>query len=198
MKNIVAVLILFLCQSAICQQDKEIIYVDSNNREITKRQVKFIHPSKIYIEETETDTTLIKKVFLRKHLAKLDSAEYARIKAFLAKTIGPGFDENKNTMIHFYGKNNGEIKKAMEYKKYWNWIMINSDDQQAYLFGSKKTGLQTDREKHFYIDPNNTIDKMFFSDSKFENNHVYIKPGGEVYIYYGGDDILAYLDWSLD
>ncbi|WP_452225044.1 hypothetical protein [Lacinutrix chionoecetis] len=198
MQNILTIfLILLLSQSALGQKQKNVIYIDSNNEIITLNEFQSIDKRKIYTSEVKNDTAVITTVHLRKNIGKLDSLEHQQVRMLLSKIIGTEIDENKNIMIHLYSKKDKQIIKDKKYKKYWKWINNNSGLYQSFLIGTKNSGITTNRKKQIFVDDYNLLKKLFFSSSNFEINHLFIKPNGEIYIYYGGEDILDILDWSV-
>lgn len=100
-------------------------------------------------------------------------------------------------MIHLY-RNNENIYKDSKYKKYWKWIKRSSKQYQSFLIGTKDSQIEPNKKNHIYLDKKNLIEKLFFKSSDFKINHILIKPNGEVYIYFGLNDILHVLDWSVD
>lgn len=190
---------LFFSQILISQNSKEVIYVNSNNQQISQKELNLLKETKkyVFLQEVENDTLLLKRVFVRKNYGELDSLQHEQIKMFLAKIIGSNFDGGKDIMIHLYTQKGKNVQKDKKHEKYWKWIEKNKDDHQAYLFGTKDSGITPDKENHMYIDTYNLLHNLFFTKSPFKINHLYIKPNGEIYIYYGGEDILGILDWSV-
>lgn len=100
-------------------------------------------------------------------------------------------------MIHLY-RNQNQIYEDADNTRYWDWIANNSAKYQSLLIGTKNSKINIDTSKRIYLDNYNVLENLFFSASKFEINHLLLKPNGEVYIFYGIDDILNVLDWSVD
>lgn len=197
MKNILFTLFFIsLSNSLLSQNSKKIIYLNTDNIEITKKQYNTAHKKTTFNVETENDTVIIKKLYSRKNFVKLDSIYLNQIKGFLTKVSGAEFDKNKNTIIHLYRENNN-IRKDIKYKKYWNYIKKHSNKYQSFLIGSKESGIKQDIKHHIYLDEKDFLNYLFFENSIFEINHLFIKPNGETFIFFGVDDILMVLDWSV-
>ncbi len=180
------------------QQNKKPTYFYFENQKISKKQFKQLDKRKVFIKEIENDTALIKTSFLHRKKAKLDSVSHTQINTFLNKITGSNFNIENKTMIHLYRKNTKELYKDSKHKKYWQWIKHNSHRYQAYLIGTKMSGIQEDKANHIYLDNYDLLENLFFKDSDFEINHLLIKPNREIYVYFGLTDILNVLDWSVD
>lgn len=194
-KNVfIALITLFI---ASCDSSK-IIYFDQNNNEISSDEFNALNKNKVRVYTVEKDTAIIKRAYiLNKYIGQLDSVQQQQVAVSLSKIIGSKFDKNKNTMIHLYSEDSQKLKQDATYRKYWSWIKENSDDEQSYLIVGKNSGVETNEKRHIYKDKDNVIKKMFFSDSSSKMNHLYLKPSGEFYLYYGGADIIHVLDWSI-
>ncbi|PWH84276.1 hypothetical protein DIS18_07000 [Algibacter marinivivus] len=198
MKQAIRILIIFITLVSYSQQNKKPIYFYFENKKISKKQFKSLAKKKVIIKTIENDTAIIKSSYLRKKITKIDSVSHTQINTFLKKIIGKDFNIENKTMIHLYRKNNNKINKDSEYKKYWQWIKRNSHKYQAYLVGTKTSGIEEDKANHIYLDNYNLLENLFFKDSDYEINHLLIKPNREVYIYFGLTDILGVLDSSVD
>lgn len=183
---------------AFSQSNKKPVYFYFDNQEISKKEFEKLDERKIFIKEIEKDTAIIRNVYLHKNIGKLDSVQHYQINMFLQKIVGEDFSVQKKTMIHLYNKNDAKLYKDSKFKKYWKWIKNNSDRYQAFLIGTKDSQIEEDKKNHIYLDSHNLLKNIFFKNSDFEINHLLIKPNGEIYIYYGLNDILNVLDWSVD
>lgn len=195
MKKILAVLLIAMTFTAN-SQTKKIIYL-YNKLPITEAEFKSLDERKSYTKVMENDTAIIKSSYPHKVIGKLDSLQHVQINTYLEKIIGKDFDRNKMTMIHLYSQNDERIKKDSRLDKYWSWIRKNSNKYQAFLIGIKESKIEAKTKKHIYLDVNNIFRNSFFKNSDFSINHLFIKPDGEIYIYYGLDDIFYVLDWSV-
>lgn len=184
-------------QTTYSQNAKKVIYLDYDNKVLNKEQYDSFDERVIYTKKTENDTAVIHKVFLRKKVAKLDSIQHYQINMYLEKLIGKDFKSNKNTMIHLYNQNDEKIVNDANHKSYWNYIKKNSKKYQTFLIGTKYSELKNDPKKPIYLDSKDIFKNIFFKDSEFAINHLFIKPNGDIYIYYGIDDILYVLDLSV-
>ena len=196
-KTLILVSILLFTQFLLCQNKKEIIFMNVNDEVITRKEFKSFDKKRSYITEIENDTALIKKVSSRKQLGLLDSVKHRQVKIILSKIIGSEFNGNKNIMIHLYDSNTAKIKDDIENERYWSWIKKNSHKFQSYLIGTKNSKINVDSENHLFLDQYDILKNLFFRNSKFLINHLFIKPNGEVFIYNGEEDILFILDWSV-
>jgi hypothetical protein len=167
------------------------------NNEITKTEFETIDNRKTYTIRTTNDSLTSKTKYLHKNISKLDSIQLRQITMYLKKIIGFEFEQGKNTMIHLYRKNDINVYEDSKHKKYWNWIK-KSKKYQSFLIGTKNSKIKMVNQNHIYIDQLNLIERLFFQTSHFEINHLLIKPTGEIYIYFGMNDILRVLDWSID
>ena len=197
MKTNFTTLMFLITISCFCQKNNKKTYHYFQNSEISKTDFKSIDIRKIYTRKIENDTSIIKNAYLHKNIGKLDSIHFRQITMFLSKIIGSEFSEEKKTMIHLYRENDKNIYKDSKYKRYWNWIKNNSNQSQSFLIGTKDSKIEPDKNNHIYLDQYNLIEKLFFQNSDFKINHLLIKPNGEVYIYFGMNDILDVLDWSV-
>lgn len=198
MKKNLAALIFLISISCFSQNFSKKTYYFFQNNEITKAEFESLDDRRIYKRKTENDSSIIENVFLHKNIGKLDSIQHHQISMFLTKIIGSEFNQEKKTMIHLYHKNNKNIYKNSKYKKYWKWIKNNSNSYQSFLIGTKNSQIEPNKKNHIYLDQYNLLEKLFFQSSDFKINHLLIKPNGEIYIYFGLDDILKVLDWSVD
>ena len=198
MKQIPILFILLFNLITFGQKKQKLTYFYFENQQISRQQFEELDSRKVFIKETENDTSIIKNIHLHKNLAKLDSVQHSQINTFLKKIIGDDFKVNKQTMIHLYRKKDDKIYEDSKFKKYWRWIKNNSQRYQAFLIGSKDSQIEEDNEQHIYLDNYNLLESLFFKSSAFEINHLLIKPDGEIYIYYGLTNILDVLDWSVD
>ena len=180
------------------QNNTKPVYIYLDNQEVSKEQYKQLDVRKFYTKEIEKDTAVIRNIYLHKIIGKLDSVQHVQINMFLQKIIGANFSVKKKTLIHLYNKNGDQLHNDAKYKKHWQWIRRNSDNHQAFLIGTKNSQIIKDVENHTYLDSYNLLHKLFFKKSDFEINHLLIKPDGKIYIYYGIDNILTILDWSVD
>lgn len=178
-------------------QDKS-TYFYFENQEIEKKQFKKLDERKTYRKKVVTDTAIYIKAYQHKKIGRLDSVQHAQINLFLEKIIGKKFNPNKKNMIHLYNKNDDNIHRDGNFKQYWRWISRNGNQYNSYLIGTKASEIDKDEKNHIYKDSYDLLRNFFFKDSHFEINHLLIKPSGEVYIFYGMEDILAVLDWSVD
>ena len=198
MKQIPILFILLFNLITFGQKKQKLTYFYFENQQISRQQFEELDSRKVFIKETENDTSIIKNIHLHKKLAKLDSVQHSQVNTFLKKIIGDDFEVNKKTMIHLYNKKDEKIYEDSKFKKYWRWIKNNSQRYQAFLIGSKDSQIEEDNEQHIYLDNYNLLESLFFKSSAFEINHLLIKPDGEIYIYYGLTNILDVLDWSVD
>lgn len=179
-------------------QSKKRIYLNSQSEKITKPEFDAIDSKKFYITTIETDSTVVSMANSYKNIAQLNPTQVNQISMYLEKIIGPTYDKNKSTMIHFYRKNDQNIINDSKHKKYWSWIKTNSNRYQAFLIGAKNSIITENGKLHIFLDDYKLLENLFFSKSEFDVNHILIKPSGQVYIFYGQDDILNILDLSVD
>lgn len=196
-KNLTTVLILFSITCFSQNLNKKTYYYFENN-EISKTVFESFDNRKFYIKKIKNDTSFIKNVYNHKNIGILDSTHLKQITMFLTKIIGSEFDNTKKTMIHLYRENDKIIYKDSKNKRYWKWIKNNSNNYQSFLIGTKDSKIKSNKKKHIHLDYYNLLEKLFFQNSEFKINHLLIKPDGEIYIYFGLDDILNVLDWSVD
>ncbi|GAA4901271.1 hypothetical protein GCM10023311_28700 [Flaviramulus aquimarinus] len=198
MKKNTTTLIFLISIICFSQNSNKKTYYYFQNNEITKADFKSFDDRKIYTRKIENDSSIVKNIYLHKNTGKLDSVQHQQITMFLTKIIGSEFDQGKKTMIHLYRGNDKKIYKDSKHKKYWKWVKNNSNRYQSFLIGSKGLQIESNKEKHIYLDEYNLLEKLFFQNSNFKINHLLIKPNGKIYIYFGLDDILYALDLSLD
>lgn len=205
MKNLfLALFILVFTVPSFSQSKKEIVkqqsnklqYIDSSKQRVSLNSYKNEN-NDLLVKEIDTDSGIVRQVLHHKKNIVLDSIDYQQVKNILFKIIGSGFDEKKYTMLHFYNKNNSKLKKDIDYKRYWKWIRKNSDHYQAFLIGTKDSHIQSNKNENVFLDSYDFFKNAFFSNSISDLNHLFIKPNGEIYIYYGIEDILSALDWSV-
>ena len=197
MKQLLSLLFLTASLISYSQEVSKKNYYLLDNQKIPEELFETLDKKKIFTRKVENDTAVIKYIYRRKNFSQLDSTQHVQTKKILSKITNFDFDENVKTMIHLY-KNDEQIYKDAEYKKYWRWIKKNSDRYQAFLIGTRNSGVQAQGKKHIYLDSYDFLNNVFFENSDFEINHLLIKPTGEIYVYYGINDILHVLDWSVD
>lgn len=198
MKKNLSTLIFLISITCFSQNFNKKTYYYFQNNEITKTDFDSLDNRRIYTRIIENDTSIIKNIYLHKNIGKLDSIHLRQITMLLTKIIGSEFNQEKKTILHFYSKNDKNIYRDSKYKKYWKWIKNNSSRYQSFLIGTKDSQIKPNKKKHIYLDQYGLIEKLFFKSSDFEINHLLIKPNGEIYIYFGLNDILHVLDWSVD
>ncbi|HLT53331.1 MAG TPA: hypothetical protein VKZ97_05560 [Flavobacteriaceae bacterium] len=168
------------------------------NTEVSRAEFESYKSSKTYTRKVEDDAAITETLYLHKNIGKLDSLQHQQVTMFLSKIIGSDYKPNKKTMIHLYRKEGAQIKKDSKHKKYWKWIKSNSKEYQSFLIGTKNSRINPEPENHIYYDSYDLLEKLFFKNSDFEINHLLIKPNGDLYIYFGLDDILNVLDLSTE
>lgn len=178
-------------------QSKEKIYLINENEKVSKQQFEALDKEKIYFTKIKNDSSIISIANSRQKIIQLNPSQQSQISLYLDKIIGVNYDSTKKTMIHLYRKNQ-KIGNDSEYKRYWSWIESNSNKYQAFLLGSKNSKIVENSKKHIFLDNDGLFENSFFSKSDFEINHILIKPSGEVYVFYGMEDILNVLDKSVD
>ena len=195
MKNIIyigLILILFGCRSQK-SGEKEEVYV-FQDKEISRAKSRSFRPIEYFKMKSENDSLITYNIFPRKSIGKLDSLELEQVRTLLSKIIGSEFDPGKKAMIHLYSNNEANIYVDSNYRRYWNWIETNSQSYQAFLIGTKDSQIVPDSD-HIYIDEYNLLEHLFFKQSPFQTNHFLLKPDGEIYTYFGVQDILTVLDF---
>lgn len=198
MKQSLSLLILLFSFAAFSQAQDKPTYFYLENEEIDKDQFAKLDERKTYHKEVVTDTAVFVKAYQHRNIGQLDSVQHAQINVFLEKNIGKKYDSNRKNMIHLYAKNDDKIQKDAQFKKYWKWISRNRDRYNSYLIGTKTSQIEADQKNHMYIDSYDLLRNLFFKDSDFDINHLLIKPSGEVYVFFGMDDILGVLDYAAD
>jgi|TARA_B110000259_G_C13849821_1_gene336306 hypothetical protein len=198
MKKNLTTIIFLISITCFSQNFSKKIQYNLKNDKITKAEFESLDNRKIYIRTIENDSSIIKNIYLHKKIGKLDSIQFHQITMFLTKIIGSEFNKEKKTMLHLYRNNDDNIYKDSKYKKYWKWIKNNSNRYQSFLIGTKESQIEPNKKNHIYLDQYNLIEKLFFQSSDFKINHLLIKPNGEIYVYFGLNDILHVLDWSVD
>jgi len=194
-KTLTISILCFVFQNVFSQNKRETIYLDQYDFKISKKQFNSINKKEVYIKKIENDTLITKKIIYRKNIGTLKPKQHEQINQILFKIIGSSFDLKKNTMIHFYNKNSKALKKDLKNRSYWSWIRTNSHRIQAFLIASKESEII--KGKHIFFDTSDLLRKVFFSNNEFNINHLYIKPNGDILIFYGDDDILKILDSSI-
>lgn len=198
MKKLITILFFVLViHSSWSQNEKDIIYLDNNNAQLTKKEFQSLNSKDVYIFEEWNNGIQYRKVVYKKNYAKLDSIKLNQIKALLSKIIGSDYLPTKNTMIHLYSEKDEFLIASIKNRKYWNWIRKNDKKFQAFLIGTKDSGIKKQSKNHVFSDNYDILKNLFFSDFDFKINHLFLKPNGEVLIYYGDNDILKILDWSV-
>jgi len=196
MKKILTIIIFIISITTYSQSSIKKRYYYFQQQKITKVKFESLDKRKIYIKKIENDTIIIKNIFLRKKKKTLDSIQHYQFKKILKSILGSRYNPEIKTMIHLYSHDNESIYKDSKHKKYWKWINNNSNRYQSFLIGTKDSQLKVD--KHIFLDNDNLIKRLFFKNSDFKINHLLIKPNGEIYIYFGSENILSILDWSVD
>ena len=196
-KNLCKLLFLISIVSFSQNSNKKTVYYFQNN-EISEKEYEAFDARKIYTTTNATDSSQIKTIYLHKNNGKLDSIQLQQIRMFLTKIIGSDFNQEKRTMIHLYSKNGKSVHDDSKNKKYWKWIKKNSNRYQSFLIGTKDSQIEPNKKNQIYLDQYNLLEKLFFKSSNFNINHLFIKPNGDLYIYFGIDDISRVLDWSVD
>lgn len=187
MKKKTIIVLIALCIIS-CSSSKTIYFGPENNK-ISSEEFKALDNSKVRFLKIKSDTATI-------HLAIFLTQKQQRIDTIFANIIGPEYDNRKNTMIHLYSENTPKIEEDAKRERYWSWIKANSNIQ-AFLIGTKNSGVETNENMHIYLDRDNLLKDLFFENSTFNINHIYVKPSGEYELYYGEEDILAILDRSV-
>ncbi|MXV38672.1 hypothetical protein GO491_08305 [Flavobacteriaceae bacterium Ap0902] len=197
MKNYITLLIITISTATLFGQNlnQDTLYY-FQNAPITKIQFDLLNPSKTFTKTIKSDSALIQAAYLHKNMGHLNAPQYKQLSETLSNIMDSEFDATKNTLIHLY-RSDEQIYQDAEYKKYWKWIDRNEDSFQSFLIGTKNASVTPDSKRHIYLDENNLIEKLFFKNSDFTINHLLIKPDGEVYIYFGLNDILEVLDLSV-
>lgn len=190
---------IFLSLQVVSSQiNRKHIYLDENNDKISLEEFTSIDKTNCYIKKVQNDSLVMHKVINRIITKRLDSIQNQQINNLLEQIIGKKFNREKFTMIHYYDNNDSVLKKSKENKEYWRWVKRNSKQYQSFLIGSKNSGVNKNIKQHLYIDYNNRIKNIFLYNSDFTINHIYIKPNRGYKIYFGDDDILKILDFSVD
>ncbi|WP_452602686.1 hypothetical protein [Pontimicrobium sp. MEBiC06410] len=198
MRNIFIIFnFVLLFQNGFSQNQRKTVYLNQNNEEVTKSQFDSIDKKKVYLRKNKTDTLITHKYIYRKNYGELNPTQQKRVNQLLKSTIGNSFDENKYTMIHFFDEESKALKKGMKNEKYWSWIKRNSNRFQAFFIASKTVGIKKNKQRQLYIDTTNKIRDVFFFNSDFKINHVFIQPNGKIIVFYGNDNILYILDASV-
>ncbi|GEM_PF-1006043 len=174
---------------------KELYYFQGE--ELTEIQFRKMSSTKVFVKKVENDSLIINNIFPRKNIVKLSSTQLEQVHSLLSKIIGAEFDNQKKIMIHLYCTDE-KVYNDASYKRYWNWVKKNSDRYQSYLLGTKNSGIQQAKSEKIYMDDYNLLWNLFFRESDYDLNHLLLKPDGEVYVYFGLEDILNVLDWSVE
>lgn len=130
-------------------------------------------------------------------IGQLNTSQLEKTNEFLTKSINKDHDINIPVIIHFFDGKNEILTASLENKRYWKWIKKNSKKIQSYLIVPKGSNITPNQKNHLHKDDKEFLKKLFFENSNFEINHVYIKPNGEVKIFYGNEDIIEVLDFSI-
>jgi hypothetical protein len=194
MKIIFIVAVLFSwVQTVTCQNKKQIVYMNSNGVEISEKDYRALNSRETFIKETENDSLIFKTIFQRKNIIQLDSIGHNQFKMFLKKIIGEDFYDYKHTIIHLY-RSSDKLYKDVSNKGYWEWIETNSNKYQSFFIGTKDSDINVEKNKHIYVDEYDYLKKLFFKNSDFSINHIFLKPNGEIYYYFGIENIVYVLD----
>jgi hypothetical protein len=194
LKITIVFLTLLVSSLSVGQIKKEVIYITSDSKILTENQFRSLDRNKLRISRFENDTIIINEIMFRKIVCRLDSNEHEQINLFLTSTIGSEFDRNKNTIIHVYRDNNDDILKDLKNKIYWKWLKKKSKEYQSFLIGTKMFAVKTFKKRRTYIDKYDFLENLFFRNSISEINHLYIKPNGEVHIYFGEKNLMYVVD----
>ena len=190
------IIILLISFTNIYSQKKK-LYFDNYNNEISFKRFEELKEKNIEIQWAENDTILIQKIFYKQKVVKLDSIQLKQVQQFLSKIIGEDYTYEKRTVIHLFDSPNNVFKKSINYKKYWNYIRRNRKKLQSFIIGTKNSGIQKNKNFYVFLDQYDMLRKLFIPDSMFEINHIFIEPNGINKIFYGYDDILTMLDFSI-
>ncbi|MDT0295066.1 hypothetical protein ACFQ3R_05270 [Mesonia ostreae] len=198
MKQSISLLFLLFNFVAFSQSQGKPTYFYLENQEIDKDQFLKLDERKTYHKEVVTDTAIFVKAYQHKNIGHLDSLQHNQINLLLKKNIGEKYNSDKKNMIHLYSKNDDKIQEDAQFKKYWRWISMNRRNYQSYLMGTKNSEIKADEKNNIYVDSYDILRKLFFKDSDFDLNHLLIKPSGEVYVFFGMDNILSVLGYAAD
>lgn len=191
----ISILITLLVSFSLLSQNnvKKTIYL-FNNKEITQSEFNKLNLNKFFIKETEFDSIIVKDIRLNKILVNLNDKEKESFFKFIEKNTNKKFNKQKQTLIHFYSLKERIPKNDPNFRSYKNWLQDNSSKYQSYIF--LKPNSEKNR-KRIFIDKDNFIENLFFSKSPFDINHIFINSKQEIYVYYGIEDLLFVLDWSV-
>lgn len=190
---IASLLVFGMCYS----QKNDTTYIDLDGKKVNRIQFDALEQSNIRVVIHDFPFKLTKIAFSKRNVGQLDSIQTSQISMYLQKIIGPEYDKSKKTLLHLYKQNSEQISEASKEKKYWSHYK-DRKEFQAFLLVSKSSGMVKNEKKHVYSDEYGLIENLFFKKSKYDINHLVIKPSGEIYIFYGTSNLSYILDYSLD
>lgn len=197
MKKFYLLIILIITIKSNSQSVQKHIYLDNYNNKLTSEKFNELRTKNVTIQKTHKKDISIQKILYKQKVVELDSIQLNQIQQLLEKMTNNSFSETKNTMIHIFESNNEIYSQSIENKRYWRWIKTNRKRTQAFLIGSRDSNIVTNSKKNTYVDELDILKKIFFTDSRFKINHIYLEPNGTVKVFYGYDDILKILDYSV-
>ncbi|SDR66310.1 hypothetical protein [Christiangramia echinicola] len=197
MKKFYLLIILIITIKSNSQSVQKHTYLDNYNNKLTSEKFNELRTKNVTIQKTHKKDISIQKILYKQKVVELDSIQLNQIQQLLEKMTNNSFSETKNTMIHIFESNNEIYSESIENKRYWRWIKTNRKRIQAFLIGSRDSNIVTNSKKNTYVDGLDILKKIFFTDSRFKINHIYLEPNGTVKVFYGYDDILKILDYSV-
>ncbi|TYA58874.1 hypothetical protein [Formosa maritima] len=181
----------------------------------TKKKVKYVDASGIYISEkefnkclksgyieksVEKDNLVVHYLVHNSYEGKLTETENTQIRLMIGKIVGKDIDSNRIIVIHLYNKNDDKLLQDINYKRYWYQVSKSRERSikiyDSFLIGNKNSGIIPNLENHLYLDSYNFLNKTFFNNSDLDYNHVIIRPDRTYRIFLGFFDNLNVLDMS--
>lgn len=184
MKKIIVLLFLVLT-SSLFSQTKEEVFLDENNKTVTKQEFekKMGPPEYAYIPTTyEDENAIIKKLVLRRELGIIKEQDRLDIVSALEEITGQQIDPEKTIIINFFyedlkNPSGACIDNYSTDRKYKKYLKQQVDITQffvvekGYIY-SKKRAVEDRFDK---------IRKMLFFDKFHCGNYIIIKPNGHYF-----------------
>lgn len=200
-------LLLLSCNLFAQTKAKKKIFLDENNKTITESELKsrVVPPDYIFVSSTiENDTTIIKKLVLRKELGVISDENRFKIIAALEEISGNKIIPSQIIIINFFyeGDDNGSKTRTIKHyssdKAYKRFLKKNPHITQFFI---TENSFKYSND-NIFKDSNDKIKDMIFQ-YPFYSNYIIIKPDGHYFKHVGEYrqwDIPAILeaDWSIE
>ncbi|WP_034058378.1 hypothetical protein [Lacinutrix jangbogonensis] len=173
-------------------QKNKTVYLNADSVVITKQEFKVADKLKFYKKEVKTDTLTINTLKSKRAYGFLDTKNKEFVLSILEKLSGESTSRNSAIYIHSFKDNEKALEKALKNKCYWKYLKRYPKQYRSFLLTDILN--KTNKSRCIYGDDKDILQKLFFSFSEFEVNHVIIQASGEFVIYYGTYDLCYILD----